>query len=94
MKKIYYTSHLKLRMKLRNIPHGLPKRIYQESRERYYDRKTSHYIAIKEMEFKGKLREIAITYTEISGQIEIITVHPLRIYQKYQRIKTGRWKRL
>ena len=94
MKKVYYTSHLKLRMKFRNIPQDLPRRIYQESRERYYDSETSHYIAIKEMKFKGKLREMAITYTEISKQIEIITIHPLRTYQKHQRIKIGRWKRL
>ena len=94
MKKVYYTSHLKLRIRLRSIPQYLPKRIYQESRERYYDRETSHYIAIKEVEFKGKVRDMAITYTETSERIEIITVHPLRTYQKHQRIKIGRWKRL
>ena len=81
-------------MRLRNISQDLPGRIYQESRERYYDKETYHYIAIKEMEFKGKLRDMAITYTAISNRIEIIIIHPLRIYQKHQRIKTGRWKRV
>ena len=39
---IIYTDHLRLRMKLRGIPHELPKKIYLEAKERYsgeYDSK-------------------------------------------------------
>lgn len=93
-KKILYTPHLKLRLKIRNIPFELPERIYKGASGFYYDKETAHYIAIKEVKFKGKQRELAVIYDEFPNRIEIITIHPLRPYQKSYRIKTGRWEKL
>jgi len=94
MKKIYYTDHLKLRLKFRKIPYELPKKIYQTSKERYFDKETDNFVAIKSINHKGKVRELVLVYEETLKEISLITVHPLKKYQKISRIKLGRWKKL
>jgi len=94
MKKIVYSSHLRLRLKLREIPYLLPKEIYQTSKEHYFDKETLKKVAINRVKFKEKLREMAVIYEEINNQINLITIHPLKDYQKISRIKSGRWQKL
>lgn len=90
--KIIYTSHLEFRLKIRNIPDDLPRKVFKQAKEHYYDRLTNHYIAIHEVEYEGKMREMAAVYDKGKDSVEIITVHPLRMYQKLSRINSGRWK--
>jgi len=92
--KIIYTSHLEFRLKIRNIPYDLPRKIFQQTKEHYYDTLTKHYIATHEIEIEGKNRELSLTYDRRKDVIEIITIHPIKIYQKQSRINSGRWKRL
>lgn len=94
MKKIVYSQHLVLRLKLREIPYFLPKEIYQTSKEHYFDKETFKKIAVKKIKFKNKLREMVVVYEEINNQINLITIHPLKNYQKISRIKSGRWQKL
>ena len=61
---IIYTNHLRLRMKLRKIPHELPKRIYLNSTDRYWDAMTGHCIALMVCDVHGKSREVALSYDE------------------------------
>ena len=77
MKEIHYTSHLKYRMKVRNVPENFPKEVYNGAKEKYYDRETLHYIAVKEAFYRGKTREVIVVYDERPKRIEIITIHPL-----------------
>jgi len=72
----------------------LPRKIFQKAKEHYYDNLTKHCVATYQIEFEGKIREMALTYDKEKGLIEIITVHPLKPYQKYSRISSGRWKRI
>ena len=58
MKKIVYSSHLILRLKLREIPYLLPKKIYQTSKEHYFDKETLKKVAVKKVRFKKKIREM------------------------------------
>ena len=94
MKKVVYSSHLILRLKLREIPYDLPKKIYQTSKEHYFDKETLKEVAIKKIKFKNKLREMAVIYGEINNQINLITIHPLKNYQKISRLKSGRWQKI
>ena len=94
MKKIVYSPHLLLRLKLREIPYPLPKEIYQTSKEHYFDRETLKKVAVKRVKYKNKLREMAVVYEEINNQINLITIHPLKDYQKISRINSGRWRKL
>lgn len=94
MKRIQYTDHLKLRIKLRNIPNSLPRKIYLDADEKFYDQSTHHYVAIKAVKFLGKLREMIVSYDESEDIVEIITIHPIKKYQKVQRIKSGRWEKI
>ena len=71
MKEIYYTPHLELRLRLRSINHNIPKRIYLEAQERYYDVATQKLIAVKRLKYKEKVRELAVTYEEWENEVRI-----------------------
>ncbi len=90
---IIYTDHLRLRMKLRGIPHELPKKVYLEAKERYSDVATGHGIAVMVCKLHGKSREMAVSYDEKNKIVELVTIHPIRSLQKLSRIKTGRWRK-
>ena len=92
--EIIYTSHLEFRLETRNIPYDLPRRVFEQAREDYYDNLTKHYVAIHRVEFQGKLREMALTYDKRKNVVEIITIHPMESRQKHNRISSGRWKKL
>jgi hypothetical protein len=79
---------------MRNIPFLLPKKIYKEAKEHYYDGLTGHYVAVHKLEFNKKMREFALTYDKKEDVIEIITVHPIKAYQKISRIISGRWQKI
>jgi len=93
-REIVYTSHLKFRLKIRNIPSSLPKRVFKEAKEHYYDTLTQHYIAVSKLKYREKIREFALVYDKKEGIIEIVTIHPLKAYQKLSRINSGRWQRI
>jgi hypothetical protein len=94
LKKIFYTPHLEFRIEKRGIPHDIPKRIYQDSDEKYYDKVSGHNIAVSRLEYSGKEREVMISYDEFEDKIEIVTIHPLKWMQKQHRIKNRRWVRI
>ncbi|MBU4251816.1 MAG: hypothetical protein KKC39_04005 [Candidatus Omnitrophica bacterium] len=91
--KIIYTSHLEFRLKVRNIHYDLPRKVFKQAKEHYYDNLTKHYIAIHQFEFGGKIRDVALTYDIKNDLVEIITIHPIKPYQKLSRINSGRWKK-
>lgn len=90
-KEIRYSSHIKLRLKIRNIPYKLPSEIYRLSTEKYFDKAVGREIAIKTVKHKDKLREMMIVYEEYKEYTTIITIHPLKKNQKNNRVQTGRW---
>jgi hypothetical protein len=89
--EIIYTGHLKFRLKIREITYELPKKLFLQSEEHYYDKLTKHHVAIASVRYKGRVRKMAIGYDELKDRVEIITIHPLKTYQKQARIKAGRW---
>ena len=94
MKKVIYSPHLTFRLKFRGIPDELPKTIYLTSKERYFDKDTFKKVAVKRVKSKARVREMAVIYGEVNGQANLITIHPLKKYQKYNRVKSGRWVKL
>jgi len=93
MEEIHYTEHLRLRLKVRDIPKELPRKILSEADERYWDTKTYKWIALKKVKYKNKEREFIVVYEKTAEIINLVTVHPIKVYQKYHRIKTGRWRK-
>ncbi|MCX5633204.1 MAG: hypothetical protein NTW93_05995 [Phycisphaerae bacterium] len=91
---IIYTAHLRFRLKIRNIPFPLPKKIFKEAKEHYYDNLTDHYVAVHKIEFNNKIREFALSYDKKEDAIEIITIHPIKAYQKISRVNSGRWQKI
>lgn len=92
--KIVYTAHLEFRLNIRNIPYHLPRKIFQETNEHYYDNLSKHYVALYHVQFGGKRREMVLAYDKKKDAIEIITVHPIKPYQKQSRINSGRWRKI
>jgi hypothetical protein len=89
--EIIYTSHLEFRLNERNISYEIPKRIFEESTEHYYDKITEHYVALHKVRFKNKIRDMALTYDCREDTVELITIHPINQNQKQSRINIGRW---
>jgi len=92
-KEIVYTDHLEFRLKQRNIPHELPKVVLQNAKEYYFDKMTGYYVAIANVDYKGRRKEFIVVF-EIEDKIVLITIHPIRNEQKVNRIKSGRWIRV
>ncbi|MEK6914670.1 MAG: hypothetical protein AABW83_03395 [Nanoarchaeota archaeon] len=91
---IIYTSHLKKRLKLRNIPYQYPNIIFENSDERFFDVLENKYIAVKKLKYNGKLRDMLIAYESRNGYVEIITIHPIREDQIANRMISGRWLKI
>ncbi len=72
----------------------MPEIIFNEYDEKYFDYETGNFVLIKKVEFLQKTRDMMIVYEEEHDRVEIITIHPLKKFQKENRIKTGRWKRI
>ena len=89
-----YTKHLENRLKLRKIKHDLPRKIFVEAKDRYYDEETGHYIAVIEAELYDKMKEVMVAYTIENDVVNLITVHPLKAGQKDNRIQTRRWRKI
>lgn len=92
--RIVYSEHLKRRLAIRLIPIELPEIIFNEYDKKYFDYATGNFVLIKKVEFLQKPRDMMIVYEEEHDKVEIITIHPLKKFQKENRIKTGRWKRI
>ncbi len=94
MQNIIYTDHLKTRLKCRSIPENYPKEIFLSPEQNFIDNLEGHLIAIKELEYNGKIRNMMVAYDETSNQISIITIHPITLEDINNRRRTGRWTKV
>ena len=92
--KIKYSKHLEQRLSLRGIDYELPKKILEQSNERYLDQETKHFIATMEIELYSKLREVMVAYIVEKDIAKLLTIHPLKEGQKENRVKSGRWRKI
>lgn len=92
--KVVYTGHLENRLIVRDIEHDLPRRILEESQEKYFDSETEHFVAVKKVRLYGKMKEVMVAYILAADIARIVTIHPLKKNQKDNRIKTGRWRKV
>jgi len=90
-KQIWYAEHLRFRLALRRIPEQLPRRIYQRAKERFFDTETRHFVTVARARYAGKIREMAVSFEESGETVTLITIHPLKVHQKTNRIASGRW---
>ena len=88
---VVYDPHLRERLRERHIPEAWPREVIENSTERYRDDATGVYIAIGKRLYKGKEREMAVSYVEQGADCRAITIHPIQANQKRNRIEKGRW---
>ena len=92
--KIIYSDHLKKRLEFREIDENLPRRIFEQSDDRYFDVATGHSIAIMVVELYEKKREVMLAYAIEENCAKLLTIHPLKEKQKEARISNGRWRKV
>ncbi len=92
--KVEYSEHIKNRLELRRIEYDLPKRIFEEGEERYFDMETGHLIAVMKVVLYDKNREVMVAHSIEENCAKLLTIHPLKEGQKDNRINTGRWRRI
>lgn len=91
MADIVYTDHLKLRLKIRNIPYNYPNIIFNEPEQEFFDRVEENYIAIKKLKYNNKERNMMIAYEKKGTDVEIITIHPIDEEKIINRTMSKRW---
>ena len=91
MKRVVYTKHLLYRLEVRGITRAVPEQIVRTATERYFDTSTEHFVAVKQVWYLGKIRDMMVAYQESKTIIELITIHPLKQDQKDGRLSSGRW---
>ena len=92
--QITYSKHLQQRLLLRKMDYDLPKRILDQSNERYRDEETGYFIATMKVELYNKTRDVMIAYVIKEDFLKLLTIHPLKEGQKENRVKSGRWRRI
>jgi hypothetical protein len=92
--QIQYSEHLENRLKTRKIQYDLPRKIYEQSKERYFDNETKHHIAIMQVDLYGKMREVMVAYALQNDFARLLTIHPLKAGQKQARLESGRWRKM
>ena len=92
--QVIYSQHIKARLRLRRIEYDLPKRIFEQAKDRYYDNDTGHIIAIMKTVLYNTVKDVMVAYV-IEGEIpKLLTIHPLKKGQKENRIESGRWRKI
>ncbi len=89
--KIILQSHLKIRLAQRKIPQNYPEKIIRDPDNKYFDTETKHSIAIKYLEYNGKLRPMAVSYDIIVDETQIITIHPTSEQEIVNKVRRERW---
>jgi len=79
---------------LRRIEYDLPKRIVEQTEERYYDNATGYFVAIMKTELYNKTKEVMVAYVIEEDCLKLLTIHPLKERQKKNRIRSGRWRKI
>ncbi len=91
MRKIIYTLHLKLRLKIRNFPENYPELIYKNPDVKFRDNFEKNKVAIKRLKYGNKFRNIMVAYEENNDKINMITIHPISDEKIMNRTLSGRW---
>ena len=89
--KIVLIPHLKIRLKERRIPQDYPKIIIQNSEEKYKDLDTGYNIAVRSMEYSGKLRPMVVAYAIMKSEVIAVTIYPTSRQEIENKLKRGRW---
>lgn len=92
--QIIYSQHIENKLRLRRIEYDLPKRIFEQTEERYFDNATGHFIATMKTKLYNTIKEVMVAYTMEGESVKLLTIHPLKKGQKRNRVKSGRWRKV
>lgn len=58
--RIIYSQHIEDRLRLRRIEYDLPKTVFEEATERYFDNETRYHIAVSRTVLYNKVRDVML----------------------------------
>ena len=90
--KIVYREHAKLRINLRGIEKRTVKKVLKEKDAEYFDTKANYFVAIKRLQYKKKIKPIAVVFEKSEKTIEVVTVFATKDREIKSRVLGGRWK--
>ena len=92
--RIEYSQHIRNRLQIRKIDYDLPRIIFEQSDERYFDMDTGHSIAVMKVNLYNKNRDVMVAYVIEENYAKLLTIHPLKEGQKDSRVNMGRWREM
>ena len=93
MKKlVVLTKHARFRMHLRRISRKAIEEALAHPIVEVTDTLTDYSIVVGKGPYGRTNRLLAVIYEETAQQIEIVSVHPIRVSQYRMRLQRGRWK--
>ena len=95
-KRIVYTEHISLRLRMRSLPRILPIQIVRNPSRTYFDSITKLFIAVKELREgpSGEAKIFLVAFLESDSILKLITIHPLKRNQELNRVSAKRWLRI
>jgi len=81
-------------LQFRKIDYDLPRIIFEQYNERYFDIDTGHSIAVAKVNLYDKKRDVMVAYVMEENYARLLTIHPLKEGQKENRVNTGRWREI
>ena len=72
----------------------MPRIVFEQAEESYFDTETGHFIAVMRVSLYNKNREVMVAYAIEEDIVTLLTIHPLKESQKQTRVKARRWRKV
>jgi len=94
MKEIRFTSYFKDRLKIRRITEEVSVEVLNYAEQRFYDRSTGRFIAIKNVKVaKRRSQQLMLAYEDHDDYLLAVTIHTITNQQINSHLRSGRWIR-
>ncbi len=92
MTEIRFTEYFRERLRLRNVPETIVRKILTESTERYFDVETLRFVAVARASFGRKgARLLMVAYEQEGDILTAVTIHDVTRQQVQARVESARW---
>lgn len=76
------------------MEYDLPRTVFEQASERYFDNETRYCIAVSRAILYNKVRDVMVAYDIVGEDVTLLTIYPLKKGQKENRIESGRWREM
>ncbi len=91
-KALVLTEHARFRTHLRRIPREAIEKALAHPIVEAVDTLTGYSIVVGKGLYGAANRLLTVVYEETEHEIQVVSVHPIRVSQYRMRLQRGRWK--